>query len=139
MRRQARWEPRSPVQGALPAPPLPGKAATCPHAMLNWAYLPYTLLLSLFGIVALALSFYAARHRNLRGATAFMLLCLAGAEWAFTYALELGSEGLPTKLFWSKLEYLGITVGPVCWLAFALYYTRRDLSFVGAVREPTLP
>ena len=40
--------------------------------MLNWAYLPYTLPLSLFGIVALALSFYAARHRKLRGAQAFI-------------------------------------------------------------------
>src|SRR5688572_28860291 len=54
-----------------------------------------------------------------------MWLCLAAAEWAFTYALEIDSPELPAKVFWSKLEYLGITAGPLCWLAFALYYTRR--------------
>src|SRR5687768_4452787 len=96
-----------------------------PYAMLNWAYLPYTFPLILSGIVALALSFYAARHRKLAGAQAFMWLCLAAAEWAFTYALEIDSPELPAKVFWSKLEYLGITAGPLCWLAFALYYTRR--------------
>src|SRR5207249_9327010 len=100
--------------------------ASCPHAMLNWAYLPYTLPLSLSGIVALALSFYAARHGKVRGARAFMWLCLAAAEWAFTYALEIDSAGLAAKVFWSKLEYLGITAGPLCWLAFAVTYTRRD-------------
>ena len=89
--------------------------------MLDWAYLPYTLPLILSGTVALALSFYAARHSHLRGAYAFMWLCLAAAIWAFTYALEIDSADLPTKVFWTKVEYLGITSVPICWLAFALY------------------
>jgi len=93
--------------------------------MLNWAYLPYTLPLALSGSVAVALSLYASRHRKLSGALAFMWLCLAAAEWAFTYALEINSADLSTKVFWSKLEYIGIATGPLCWLAFALYYTQR--------------
>src|SRR3954468_670530 len=94
--------------------------------MLNWTYLPYTLPLGLAGIIALVLSLYAARYRQLRGAPAFMCMCLAAAAWAFIYALEVDSLDLQTQVFWSKLEYLGITTGPVFWLAFALLYTRHE-------------
>lgn len=94
--------------------------------MLKWAYIPYTLPLILAGIVALALSVFAARHRRLRGAQAFVWFCLAAAEWTITYALEINSTDLQAKIFWARIEYLGITLGPLCWLAFTVYYTGRE-------------
>jgi len=50
---------------------------------------------------------------------------LAVAEWSLGYALELGSGDLPTKVFWAKVEYLGIVTVPVMWLLFSLQYTGR--------------
>jgi PAS domain S-box-containing protein len=94
--------------------------------MPNWALLPYTLPLVLAGIAAAALGIYAARHREVRGALPFMLFCAAASWWAFAYALEIASAGLPQKVFWVRIEYVAIAFGPLCWLAFALHYTRRD-------------
>jgi PAS domain S-box-containing protein len=94
--------------------------------MPNWAFVPYSLPLALAGIAALGLGVYAARHRELRGALPFVWFCAAASEWAFTYALEIASADLPGKVFWARFEYLGIAFGPLCWLAFALHYTRRD-------------
>src|SRR5215204_3731613 len=97
-----------------------------PQAMLSWVNTPYTVPLVLCSIVALILGFYAARHRDRRGALAFMWFCLAAAWWAITYVMEIGSPDLASKIFWSKVEYVGITAGPVIWLAFAIHYTRHD-------------
>jgi PAS domain S-box-containing protein len=92
----------------------------------TWASAPYSLPLILSSIAALVLSLYAARHSNLRGAYAFMWFCLAAAEWGLTYVLEIGATDLAPKIFWSKVEYLSITAGPIFWLAFAAHYTRHD-------------
>src|SRR6476661_1624256 len=94
--------------------------------MLNWADIPYTLPLILAGIASLALAFYAAQHSQLRGARPFFWFCLAVAEFALTYPAEIISPDLGTKLFWAKIEYLGIASGPAFWMVFALTYTRRD-------------
>jgi len=70
---------------------------------------------------------------------------LAVAEYALGYALELGSTDLVTKLFWVKVEYLGMVVVPVVWLAFILQYsgrdkwlTRRNLALLAIVPLATL-
>jgi PAS domain-containing protein len=39
------------------------------------------------------------------------------------YALEIASPDLPTKLFWAKIEYLGIIVIPLAWLIFSAQYS----------------
>ena len=45
--------------------------------------------------------------------------------WTLGYALELAGGDIPTKLFWLDVEYLGIVIVPVAWLALALQYTGR--------------
>src|SRR3954452_18014535 len=97
-----------------------------PNAMPNWTYILYTLPLILAGIAATVLGVYAPRHRALRGALPFIVLCVAAGLWSFAYALEIASADLPQKVFWAKIEYVGIALGPLCWLAFALHHTRRD-------------
>jgi len=51
---------------------------------------------------------------------------LAVAEWSLGYALELGSAGLPDKVFWAKVQYVGIVAVPVAWSVLALQYTGRE-------------
>src|SRR5215212_5367039 len=91
------------------------------HAM-SWQYTVYTVLLFTITGVLVALALYARQRR----ATAFMWLALVVAEWALTYALELAGSSAPAKVFWAKLQYLGITSTPLAWLIFALHYTDRS-------------
>jgi PAS domain S-box-containing protein len=77
-------------------------------------------------VVALGFGVYAARRRKMRGAWPFAWFCLAVAEWAFAYAMDIPSETLELKLVWSQIEYIGIVSGPLFWLAFALQYTRHS-------------
>ena len=94
--------------------------------MLHWQYSPYVLPLVIAAIASAAVAFFAWRRRPAPGATPAVWLTLAGAEWALGYALELGSADLPSELFWGKVQYLGMVIVPVTWLAFALQYTGRE-------------
>lgn len=46
--------------------------------------------------------------------------------WSFAYALEISLPGLSAKLFWAKVEYLGIPFVPVGIFIFSLQYTGRS-------------
>ncbi len=105
----------------------------------------YVILSVVAAMVCTGLAGLAWRHGMLRGTTAFTLLMLAVAVWSMAYAMELASADLPGKIFWSKLEYLGIVAVPVAWLAFALDYTGRErwlnrntLALLGALPFITL-
>lgn len=98
---------------------------------------PYTVVLLAAVAVAAALAFYAWRRRAARGAGAVVLMMLAVFVWSFGYAFEIGATGLGAKVFWAKVEYLGIVTVPFAWLVFALRYagwdrliTRRNLALV---------
>jgi len=52
----------------------------------------------------------------------FCWMVAAVAIWSFAGAMELLANGLAQKIFWSKLQYFGITSLPVLWLMFALEY-----------------
>jgi PAS domain S-box-containing protein len=50
---------------------------------------------------------------------------LAATTWSLGYALELARTDLPGKITWAQVQYLGIVIVPLGWLAFALQYTGR--------------
>jgi len=73
------------------------------------------------------------------------LLLLAGVVWALGMALEIWSTDLAAKLFWYKVQYIGIIVVPTGWLFYTLQYlgrekwlTRRMLSLSCVVPIATL-
>jgi PAS domain S-box-containing protein len=91
------------------------------------SYIAIILLLVIISAsVSGLLAAFAWRHRTVRGAAAFAVLMLAVMEWSLSYAPDLSSSELAVKVFWSKVEYLGIVTVPVAWLAFALHYTGRE-------------
>jgi diguanylate cyclase (GGDEF)-like protein/PAS domain S-box-containing protein len=96
-------------------------------------------------VISAALAAYAWRRRAIPGTTAFFALLLSVAEWSFSYALELGSSSLASKLFWAKVEYLGIVIVPAAWLVFSLQYSghiqklsRRALAALALMPTITL-
>jgi PAS domain S-box-containing protein/putative nucleotidyltransferase with HDIG domain len=94
--------------------------------MTHWQYNPYVLPLLVAAVISAALALFVWRRRLAPGATALTLLMVAVAEWALGYALELGSADLSSQVFWAKVQYLGIVIVPVTWLALVLQYTKRE-------------
>jgi len=92
---------------------------------VGWQYTPYTLLLLAVAAVCAGLAGYTGR-REAPGARTVALMMLAVFSWSLGYAFELAAEGLAGKVFWAKVEYLGIVTVPAAWLAFALRYTGRE-------------
>jgi len=86
----------------------------------------YPLLL---GGVAIALVATAvcglSRRRSTAMPTPAAVFLLAVAGWSAAYALELLHVELAAKLFWSKLQYIGIVVVPLAWLVYAFHLAGR--------------
>jgi PAS domain S-box-containing protein len=113
--------------------------------LMGWQYTPYASLLLGAATASAVLAAYSWRRREAAGARAVALLMLAVMLWTLGYALEISAAGLHTKVFWAKVEYLGIVTVPVAWLAFALGYTGRknwltrpNLALLAAIPAITL-
>jgi len=92
---------------------------------MNWQQIIFLFLPLATTTVVAALALYAWQRRTISGAPALVWLTLAVAIWTLTYAFELDSPDLPTKLFWAKCQYFGIVNAPMAWLAFTFQYTDR--------------
>jgi PAS domain S-box-containing protein len=113
---------------------------TCEVAVgdfVHWQITIYFVPLQLAAAVALVLAVYAWRRRRALAATSFSVTMLAVAFWSFGYALELASDDLSAKVFWTRVEYIGIVVAPVAALALALQFTGRQ-SWLTRRRWPLL-
>ncbi|RTZ96683.1 MAG: hypothetical protein DSY90_09765 [Deltaproteobacteria bacterium] len=86
----------------------------------------YTALILIGGIISGVLAVLAWYRRPETGATTFSLMMLAVAEWSVTNVLEITATTLSAKIFWAKVEYIGIAAIPIIWLCFALQYAGRD-------------
>src|SRR3712207_1200044 len=98
---------------------------------MRWQLTPYTYLLLVAAAISAALLVYSWRRRSTTGAQPLALLMAGVCVWAAGYALELSGADLSTKIFWAKVEYIGIASVPVAWLAFALQYTGREGRLTG--------
>ena len=98
---------------------------------MRWQVTPYSYVLLVAAAISAALAFYAWRRRGTPGADALVLLMAGLCIWTAGYALELSGPDLSTKIFWAKVEYIGIATVPVAWLAFALQYTGRERWLTG--------
>lgn len=105
----------------------------------------YNALIVGAAVACAVLASLSWRSRGTRSAPTFALLMAGVAVWGLAYALELASTTLAAKVLWSKVEYLGIVVVPVAWLAFALQHTgrehlltRRSLALLAAPSALTL-
>jgi len=52
-------------------------------------------------------------------------LAVAVAEWSIGYALEIAGADLTTKVFWGKIQYLGIVLVPLMWAGFAFHHANQ--------------
>ncbi|MFN8458739.1 MAG: histidine kinase N-terminal 7TM domain-containing protein [Anaerolineae bacterium] len=112
---------------------------------MSWRYTPYILPMLVAAFISAVLALYAYRRRAVSGATAFIILSAALSLWSLGYALEIGAATLAAKVFWAKVQYIGIVIVTPAWLAFSLQYTgrsewltRRNLLFLAIIPSITL-
>lgn len=84
---------------------------------------PFVFVMLFIGAaICLGLAVLTWIRRSTLEAAPFIWMMLAIAEWSVTYALELNSSVLTTKILWTKLKYFGIVVLPVAWFALSISY-----------------
>ncbi len=86
----------------------------------------YVTALFLNTFLSLFVAGVAFRLRSKPGGLSLAYLMLAIAEWSLALAFEFMSTTLASKIFWSKIEYLGIVSAPVLLFIFALSFTQRE-------------
>jgi diguanylate cyclase (GGDEF)-like protein/PAS domain S-box-containing protein len=77
-------------------------------------------------IMALNLAFRIARKRSAPGCISAVYMFIALAIWAFSYGMTALTVQPDLKLFWLKMENIGIVSVPVFWFFFTTQYTQRD-------------
>lgn len=75
--------------------------------------------------IGLVVMIFAYRSRSLPGVSAFLAVTGLALWWSICYCGELFTPIFSTKLIWSNLQFLSITLLPIAFLAMALRYTNR--------------
>ena len=93
---------------------------------MTWQYSNYANVLFLTTIFAIIASAVAWQRRASPGGVSFVLLTIALAEWTLTTALEMSAVEVPAKIFWSKFQYVGVSVMSILWALYAAAYSRQQ-------------
>ena len=88
--------------------------------------IPFTTGLVTAAVFTGLLAAYAFRFRTTPAARPLGWMMLACSLYSLGYAFELASSSLENMLFWSKVQYLGISFIPTLWLLFILTYSGRE-------------
>ena len=96
--------------------------------MLNseFVFQPLAILYFFVGVIDLIVAGYCWRRRATKGSGFLALLMVAVAEYAFSIMYELISVGIPTKVFWSSIAYIGSMSSTPLLVMFSLAFTQND-------------
>lgn len=83
----------------------------------------YIVLLSVAATGMIFLSLLMWRRRDVPGAVQFSYAMCALVIWSLSVIATHLSSSLPAKVFWTNVQYIGITLAPLFWLLFVLKYT----------------
>lgn len=93
---------------------------------MGWVIItPYVLVTGATALLSATVGSVAWRYRRVPGGLPLAFLMFAVAEWGLGAAIELAAVGIPAKIFWAKVEYLGVVSVPVLFLIFAFEFTRQ--------------
>jgi signal transduction histidine kinase len=87
-----------------------------------WLYVAFCILAFIVGVGTLAVAVLVWQRRTVRAARYLGLTLFALAEWSLTALIEAVVPDLATKIFWSKVLYLGDVLVPSLLLLFVLDY-----------------
>lgn len=90
----------------------------------QWTLFVFILILN--ALLAGAIAIILKRRRPAPGRLSMMWMLVGLAVWAFGYAMITISQSLEMKIFWLKVENLGILTVPVFWFFFTVQYAQVD-------------
>jgi PAS domain S-box-containing protein len=93
----------------------------------------YAVVLGAASLLSAVVAVAAVRRRQVAGGTAFALMMLAVVFWTSASTLGCASFGLPAKILFTKLGYIGAQCVAPLFLVFALQY-----SGASEVRSPLI-
>ncbi len=92
---------------------------------MPYQFVPYTVLLLVAASIAIALTLWGLRYREVPVNKAFLLSMAIGTLWSVANALEISATTLGPKLFWANVQYIAYSLAPVAWLIMVLYHTGK--------------
>jgi PAS domain S-box-containing protein len=95
-----------------------------------WQFSPYALVLWAIALVAAVIGWAAWRRRPKPGSVPLSLLMLALTQWSFFFGIEMTAATRGAKIPWVNMQYIGIVLVPVSWLALMLQYTGLDARWL---------
>jgi PAS domain S-box-containing protein len=105
----------------------------------RWHFNAYALVLFLCALVTIGVAGYAWRQRALIGAGPALTL-LGTTVWSTGYGIAVGVHSLEGRIFWAKIQHVGIALTSVAMAVSVLTYTghekwltRRNLALLAAV------
>jgi len=84
---------------------------------------PYIVLLVLSGLVAIFIGVISFSRRSAPGAKALMFLMVGAFVWTATSLLLILATSIQYKLFWLKMNFVGVVIVPIGWFILAANYT----------------
>ncbi len=76
-------------------------------------------------LIALGVAAFASRYIHTKSGRYFMLTVLGVGEFAAAVGMEVLAPTLPEKIFWGKVQYLGLVVTAPGWFLFVVSYTQQ--------------
>lgn len=90
--------------------------------MFNVSYTPLVLPLLAAAGLNLTLAHHSWTRRRFPGAVALGAFMAALAQWSIAYSVVVAGADLDTKMFWYRVEYIGVVGSSLAWLLFTLHY-----------------
>jgi signal transduction histidine kinase/PAS domain-containing protein len=89
---------------------------------MQFHYTPYILPLTAAVILSAWVMLSAWQKRRTLSAAVLAVMGAAILIWLTAYALEIAGTDFATKVFWGKVQYMGIVLVPLTWAVFAYYH-----------------
>lgn len=93
---------------------------------MDTKWLIFAVVLIINAVASLVIALILLRRPSKPGIRSITLMLIGLSIWSFAYAMITLSPGLDAKIFWLKIENIGIQTVPILWFFFALKYTRLD-------------
>ncbi|MCQ3936947.1 MAG: hypothetical protein DPW18_07865 [Chloroflexi bacterium] len=94
-------------------------------------WIVFAIILLINAGVAFIIALILLRRPPKDGIRSITFMLFGLSVWSFAYAMITLSQPLEAKLFWLKVENIGIQSVPVLWFFFAVKYTRLDRWLTG--------
>ncbi|MFN8414521.1 MAG: histidine kinase N-terminal 7TM domain-containing protein [Anaerolineales bacterium] len=90
---------------------------------MNIQWIVFGCILIINAIIALLIAFYVSTKNETTGKPALILMMIALVIWSFSYAMVTFTRTLEVKLFWLKVENIGISLQPSFWFIYIFLYS----------------